>query len=161
MEGAALRMRGLLELALAVLLTACASSSVLPSSSPTPDSEPAEAGSEPGENLLGFFSAEQAERGRESYRKACSECHAVSEFRGSDFEWTWRRRTAWSLYREVSSTMPEDQPGKLSTETYADIVAYLLSLNDYPIGSAELLPTEEVLAAIPLGAGVRKTKSKE
>ena len=154
MDRGARRTRGLPELGLALLLTSCASSSLPPSSSPIPDSE-APAG------IPGFFSAEQAERGRESYRQACSECHTVSEFRGSDFEWTWRRRTAWSLYTEVSSNMPEDQPGELSTETYTDIVAYLLSLNDYQIGSSELRPSEEVLAAIPLGAGARKTKSKE
>ena len=147
-------MRRLLELALAVSLSACASFSLSPSPSPTADSEAPD-------DIPGFFSAEQAERGRESYRQACSECHTVSEFRGTEFEWTWRRRTAWSLYREVSSNMPEDQPGELSTETYTDIVAYLLSLNDYQIGSAELRPTKEVLAAIPLGAGARKTKSKE
>ena len=137
--------------AMALLLSACASGSAL---SVTPVAEPVEA-------IPGFFSAEQAQRGRESYREACGECHTLSEFRGTDFEWTWRRQTAWNLFSEVSSTMPEDKPGQLSPETYADIVAYLLNLNDYQVGSVELSPSQEALSAIPLGAGARKTKSKE
>ena len=85
----------------------------------------------------------------------------MSEFRGDDFEWTWRRQTAWQLYKSISSTMPESDPGGLEREVYADIVAYLLSVNEYQAGSDELEPTEEALAAIPLGAGVDKTRSGE
>lgn len=135
-------------LALAALLASC---SVVSAPSPTPAIGLVA-------EIPGFFSAEQAERGRVSYRQACSECHALSEFRGADFEWTWRRQTAWNLYSEISANMPEDRPGELGAETYADIVAYLLSRNRYQIGSADLPPTEEALAAIELGAGARKTK---
>ncbi|HVS62031.1 MAG TPA: cytochrome c [Thermoanaerobaculia bacterium] len=105
----------------------------------------------------GFFSAAQAERGGASYQELCSECHARSEFRGPDFEWRWRRQTAWELFREISTTMPEDRPGSLSDEVYAAIVAYLLSLNDYEGGGVELQPTREALSSIALGAGAAKT----
>ena len=120
-----------------------------PSSLPVPDAAP------------GFFSADQAARGRQSYRESCSECHATSEFRGTDFEWSWRRQTAWDLYTDISENMPEDKPGELSDKTYADIVAYLLSLNGYQMGSRDLASKEKAMAAIPLGAGVQKTVSKE
>lgn len=106
----------------------------------------------------GFFSAEQAGRGRASYRQWCDECHASSEFRGDEFEWKWRRQTAWDLYREISSNMPESQPGSLPEETYTDIVAYLLSLNEYQVGGQDLLGIREELAEIPLGAGVEKVR---
>lgn len=109
----------------------------------------------------GFFSASQVARGKDSYADVCSECHALSEFRGTDFEWTWRRQTAWALYEEVAENMPEDKPGTLAPGTYADIVAYVLSLNGYQMGSRELEPTEVALASIPLGAGVSKTVSTE
>ena len=60
-----------------------------------------------------------------------------------------------------AANMPEDQPGQLAAETYADIVAYLLSRNDYQIGSADLPPTQEALAAIELGSGAMKSKPRE
>lgn len=107
----------------------------------------------------GFFTAAQVERGRASYLAACDECHAASEFRGEEFEWKWRRQNAWQLFRQIVTTMPENEPGKLAPEVYAEIVAYFLSLNDYRAGEQELLPTQEALQAIPLGAGVAKTKS--
>ena len=69
---------------------------------------------EPGEVsnevLNGVYSVEQAQRGREAFTEVCRECHSSSEFRGRAFEFTWRRRTAWDLYRELRRTMPEDFP---------------------------------------------------
>ncbi|HVS15119.1 MAG TPA: cytochrome c [Thermoanaerobaculia bacterium] len=110
---------------------------------------------------IGFFSNAQAERGQARYAEACKECHPTSQFRGPDFEWRWRRQTAWELFDEIVRSMPENGPGTLPPETYADIVAYLLSLNDYPAGGPDLAPAREALAEIPLGAGVAKTRSPE
>ncbi len=45
----------------------------------------------------GFYSVEQAVRGRDSFVMSCEECHSSSEFRGDDFEWTWRRQTVWNF----------------------------------------------------------------
>ncbi len=137
--------------AIALALTACTTTS--PRAGPGSQA--------PEEAVPGFFSASQADRGRERYGESCSECHTLSDFRGTDFEWKWRRRTAWDFYQEVAESMPEDKPGKLSSGTYADIVAYVLSLNRYEIGSEDLDATEEAMAAIPLGADARKTRPKE
>lgn len=41
--------------------------------------------------------------------------------------------------------MPDDNPGGLPEQTYADIVAYLLSLNDFPAGDSELPTSLEAL----------------
>jgi hypothetical protein len=38
--------------------------------------------------------------------------------------------------------MPPDRPGQLSPQTYADLVAFLLSNNGYPPGDKEL-PTDQ------------------
>ena len=104
----------------------------------------------------GAYSAAQAERGREVFVDVCRECHASSEFRGREFEFTWRRRTAWDLYRELRRTMPEDFPGGLAPQAYVDVIAYVLEINDYPLGGGELLPTEESLRRVPLGPGANK-----
>jgi len=108
------------------------------------------------EVLTGVYSVEQAQRGREAFTEVCRECHSSSEFRGRNFEFTWRRRTAWDLYREIRRTMPEDFPGGLAPQTYVAVIAYLLEINDYSPNGAELLPNEESLRRVPLGPGANK-----
>lgn len=102
---------------------------------------------------VGVYRAEQAARGRETFRGTCAACHAVAEFRGTDFAWRWRRQTAWDLYDRIATTMPLTDPGGLPAQTYADVVAYILSLNDYPAGTADLTVSEPMMAAIVLGPG--------
>ena len=46
----------------------------------------------------------------------------------------------------VQQTMPQDNPGGLSPEAYTDVLAYLLKMNEYPAGEADL--TAESLEAI-------------
>ncbi len=109
----------------------------------------------------GFYSVEQAARGRESFVMICEECHSSSEFRGDDFEWTWRRQTVWNFYRELIQTMPEDSPGALSEQTYADVIAYILQINEYSAGDSELTATEEAMDVIALGPGAPKSPTPQ
>ena len=90
-------------------------------------------------------------RGRDAFRDTCAVCHGVAEFRGRDFAWRWRRRTAWDLYRRIATTMPLNGPGSLPEQTYADVIAYILSLNAYPVGATDLTASEPAMAAILLG----------
>ncbi len=53
--------------------------------------------------------------------------------------------------------MPEDAPGTLSAQTYADVIAYILRLNEYTSGDLDLVPNESSMDAIPLGPGADKT----
>jgi quinoprotein glucose dehydrogenase len=98
----------------------------------------------------GYFTEEQAERGRAAFREVCSECHYSSEFRGAQFEFEWKRRTARDLFRTISRTMPEDAPGSLAPGQYADVVSYLLQLNGLPAGGRELPADAEALRAYSL-----------
>ncbi|MDX1578006.1 MAG: c-type cytochrome [Gemmatimonadota bacterium] len=91
------------------------------------------------------FTAAQAERGREEFGYVCAECHATSEFRGRDFQFRWRRRTAWDFFRNVTETMPEDAPGSLTDGQYVDIIAFILEMNGFPPGEVELEATESAL----------------
>ncbi len=45
----------------------------------------------------------------------------------------------------VVSAMPANNPGSLSEEQYADVLAYLLAVNCYPAGS-QPFPTSETAA---------------
>jgi hypothetical protein len=38
----------------------------------------------------------------------------------------------------MRKTMPSDDPGNLSSRQYSDLVAYILSVNEFPAGQKEL-----------------------
>jgi mono/diheme cytochrome c family protein len=121
---------------------------------------------QPGDSLSpdatdGLISAAQADRGKSEFEARCLECHVIGDFTGEEFEWSWRRQTAWNLYREMSINMPEDFPGDLDDQQYVDIVTYMLRINGYQIGGPELQPTEASLSPIELGAGAAKTRRTE
>jgi len=48
----------------------------------------------------------------------------------------------------ISTTMPQDNPASLSLQEYADILAYLMQLNEMPAGDRELPGNQEALNAI-------------
>ena len=85
--------------------------------------------------------ADQQTRGKASYLDKCSSCHQEN-LRGSaetppltgDMFWTnWETYSANNLFQQVKATMPEDNPGGLKAEEYADIVAYILKFNEVPM----------------------------
>ena len=106
--------------------------------------------------LAGYYLDAQAERGDALFTETCAACHSLSEFQGEDFEYRWRRQTAWNLFTFITKTMPEDDPGSLDAEGYADIIAFILERNDYTPGDTPLGTTREALATVPLGPGVDK-----
>ena len=88
-----------------------------------------------------FYTSRQATRGDGLFRDNCVSCHSASEFAGASFQRRWRNRAVGDIYEFVLYSMPDDNPGGLPEQTYADIVAYMLSMNDFPSGDSEL-PTE-------------------
>jgi hypothetical protein len=57
--------------------------------------------------------------------------------------------------------MPEDNPGSLNAQQYADVMAFFLQLNKFPTGSDELKGDADVLAKIgvePLKPGVERRR---
>ena len=55
----------------------------------------------------------------------------------------------------VSTLMPEANPGSLSQEAYASLVAYLLDLNGYPTGEGQLPSDPVVLSGLEIVANPR------
>lgn len=98
--------------------------------------------------LEGVYSESQASKGQETYRKYCTECHTPRTVSGTAFKKVWAGRTIYDYYALLRSTMPEDEPGKLSPGQYAEIIAYLLRLSGYPAGERELPGEEEALIRI-------------
>lgn len=92
----------------------------------------------PADLPVGLYTEDQATRGRGVFEDVCTECHTTSEFRGRTFQADWGRRSVYSFYRTVRSTMPDDNPGGLADQVYLDVTAYILDMNGHVVGAAEL-----------------------
>ena len=82
--------------------------------------------------------------GRDTFRAQCTECHYSSEFSDAQFKFKWSRRTGQSLYDLIITQMPETAPGSLTADESVDLVAYILRMNGFEEGSAELAADEAV-----------------
>ena len=78
---------------------------------------------------------------------------------GGDFLANWNGLTAGDLFERIRTSMPANNPGKLSREVNADILAYILSVNQFPAGTAELDRRTEFLRQIRIDA--QKPEKKE
>jgi mono/diheme cytochrome c family protein len=96
----------------------------------------------------GVYSAEQAARGEDVYAGMCKSCHAAATHTGVAFEKSWDGRSLSELFGYISTKMPKNEPGSLAPEEYADVLAYLLKLNQMPVGKTELPPDTIVLGRI-------------
>jgi mono/diheme cytochrome c family protein len=83
----------------------------------------------------GVYTAAQADRGQVAFRETCETCHAPRYFTGG-FLRNWS--SVGELFDFTVSNMPEDFPGSLSAQAYADVLAYVLKLNNLPVGDEEL-----------------------
>jgi mono/diheme cytochrome c family protein len=106
----------------------------------------------------GVYSATQQKRGEGLYAKECSTCHGETlkggegapALVGADFIASWGTSTVWDLFDKVSQTMPAppEQPGKLSPQQNADVVAFMLSANGFPAGATDLPVSADALKRI-------------
>ena len=96
------------------------------------------------------YTEEQAAEGGDLYQAECAACHPAADFSGPVFELSWADRPLWELFQVTAITMPQDQPGNLTDEEYAAVIAYILEMNNYPHGEDELGFDEDTLSAIML-----------
>ena len=96
----------------------------------------------------GVYTAAQAERGLALYRSKCASCHAPNRFTDEFFYTSFAGKPLWEMFDVISDSMPEDNPGGLKKEEYADVIAYLLKLNNFPTGETDLPIDKDALSAI-------------
>jgi S-disulfanyl-L-cysteine oxidoreductase SoxD len=96
----------------------------------------------------GVYSAAQATRGQAIFEGSCTTCHDTTKFMGSEFLSAWAGKPLRELFEVMSTTMPEDSPGSLKPQEYADVIAYFLKLNQFPSGSSDLKGAADSMAAI-------------
>ena len=104
----------------------------------------------------GVYTLDQAKRGALK-SGLCTSCHgdgfvggAGPELAGEPFLSRWDGRTVGDLFDLIRLTMPDDDPGSLPREQYADLVAYILAVNKYPTGQAEIGTAVEPLKQIQI-----------
>jgi len=100
----------------------------------------------------GVYTGEQSQRGETSFRQNCASCHSLSEFSGTAFQRRWNGSSVGSFFELVSSTMPQDFPGGLTPQQYADVLAYFFSQNGAPAGGIELPVDVAALSAIRIAS---------
>jgi S-disulfanyl-L-cysteine oxidoreductase SoxD len=100
----------------------------------------------------GVFTDEQVARGKSVHQANCISCHNTVAYRGAAFAQKWSGRSAFEFFQLISTTMPQNEPGVLAREEYADITAYVLSMNGFPSGAKELTPDDAELRRVRIDA---------
>ncbi|NJC08008.1 mono/diheme cytochrome c family protein [Polymorphobacter fuscus] len=108
----------------------------------------------------GIYAPEQADRGQAQYTQRCAACHGVTlggtgeapALTGGEFVSHYDQLSVGDLFERVRTTMPQNDPGTLTRDQYADVVAFLLKSNGFPAGSTPLDRRTEVLATIGIQA---------
>ena len=108
----------------------------------------------------GVYTAEQTRRGEAAYLQTCASCHGTAleggdmtpPLLGGAFSSNWNDLTVGDLFERIRTTMPLDNPGKLSRQQNADVIAFVLKANGWPAGAAELPPDQAALKQIRIAA---------
>lgn len=95
----------------------------------------------------GGYTAAQANDGARVFSNHCAQCHGYElqgqtgpALSGKDFATLlqYSNMSTTQLYEFISTLMPKDDPGSLSTQQYLDVLAFILSKNGYPAGDEAL-----------------------
>jgi len=106
-----------------------------------------------------LYSAAQAKRGADLYQsRQCGMCHGanlegngpIPALSGDNFISTHSGQPVAALYDKVQKQMPPTNPGSLTPAESADLVAYILSVNKYTAGDAELPADRDKLSTIQM-----------
>ena len=104
----------------------------------------------------GVYSTAQSERGAAVYKQSCGTCHGetlagdIGPTLTGPFWSIYDGRTAADLFKTIRTTMPADAPESLKAQEYADVIAYLFSVNKFPAGEKELPGDQAALENIKI-----------
>ncbi len=98
------------------------------------------------------FTASQVADGKRAYNSNCAVCHGSTltngtfgtPLAGEYFKSRWPGKRVAALY-DKARTMPPSTPGSLPAETYANVVAYVLSINGAKSGEVSLAVTGDAM----------------
>lgn len=101
----------------------------------------------------GVYTEDQSKRGQDVYSRACAACHGQDLMGGEmapgladpQFRSNWDGVPVGELFERIRVSMPADNPGGMSRQQYADVLAFIFSKSEFPKGAAELSPRTEIL----------------
>jgi mono/diheme cytochrome c family protein len=105
------------------------------------------------------YTADQATAGAAVYAQACAVCHgpalegiAAPALKGDTFREMAQAQqlTAEALLTVTAQTMPQTDPGSLTSDQYNQVTAYILQQNGYPAGDTPLIPDAPQLKSLLL-----------
>ena len=110
--------------------------------------------------LDGIYTSAQADRGKAVYAMNCAGCHgdkaeggaAGPTLSGPDFTNGYKDGSAGLLLNKISQDMPSNAPGSLEPQQYADVFAFVLSVNKYPAGQTEAPKDPAALKSVKMAA---------
>src|SRR5581483_1871041 len=93
----------------------------------------------------GVYTDEQAKRGEPLYHDKCAACHgdkltggeSAPPLAGGPFLSNWNGLTLDVLFERIRASMPSDNPARVGRQPKADILAYILTMNNFPPGKDE------------------------
>lgn len=99
----------------------------------------------------GVYTDQQVARGAPAFAEHCALCHGAEMAGGAgspaligpEFMFNWNGKSVGELLVYVKASMPPGQPGSLTDQQYADVVAGMLKTNGFPAGQAELAPAPD------------------
>jgi mono/diheme cytochrome c family protein len=114
----------------------------------------------------GVYTEDQARRGEPMYQQYCASCHGpdmsggemAPGLTGGEFSSNWNDLTLGQLFDRMRTSMPQNNPGSLTRQQIADILAFILSKGNAPAGQTELPTQSEVLGTIKYTSMNPKTK---
>jgi mono/diheme cytochrome c family protein len=94
----------------------------------------------------GVFTADQAAAGKTVFDGKCAACHGpdlagggeAPALAGTGFIGEWAGQAVGDLATRLHTTMPANDPGSLNYVDTAAVVAYILSVNQFPAGTTAL-----------------------
>jgi mono/diheme cytochrome c family protein len=125
---------------------------IVSSASLTPLALTRQTGDKPAATLS--YTEEESTRGEAIYTKSCGFCHddksMAPPLQGEIFVKNWSDKNAGALFDKIQTTMPLNDPGTLTEQQSADLVAYILKLNHFPAGQEALPKDPAVLGTLSL-----------
>lgn len=95
----------------------------------------------------GVYTAEQAAKGKELYAQVCENCHQPAKFTGAEFTRAYVGKPLTDIDGAMAE-MPADNPGSLTRDDVASLIAYFLEMNKYPAGHTPLSGETDALKKI-------------
>jgi mono/diheme cytochrome c family protein len=108
----------------------------------------------------GVYTADQATQGKAVFADKCTTCHGADlngaemapPLAGGTFLGDWVGQSADDLFTRIHTTMPASDPGSLSNAQVSQVMAYILSVNQFPAGTTALPSDDAGLSQIAITA---------